>query len=53
MQETIKQFTDYFGNFGYAFARVESRPEIDRSNNAGDARNDGCYLDHGGHVLIK
>ena len=32
--QTIKQFTDYFGNFGYAFARVESRPEIDRSNNS-------------------
>ncbi|MEI8324566.1 MAG: outer membrane protein assembly factor BamA [Betaproteobacteria bacterium] len=32
--QTIKQFTDHFGNFGYAFARVESRPEIDRSNNS-------------------
>ncbi len=32
--QTIKQFTEYFGNFGYAFARVESRPEIDRSNNS-------------------
>ena len=31
--KTSKAFTDYFGNFGYAFARVESRPEIDRSNN--------------------
>ena len=30
---TSKSFTDYFGNFGYAFARVEARPEIDRSNN--------------------
>ena len=31
--ETTKAFTDYYGNFGYAFARVEARPEIDRSNN--------------------
>ncbi len=31
--ETIKAFTDYFGNFGYAFAQVEARPEIDRTNN--------------------
>jgi outer membrane protein insertion porin family len=31
--ETTKAFTDYFGNFGYAFARVEARPEIDRANN--------------------
>ncbi len=30
---TSKAFTDYFGNFGYAFARVDARPEIDRSNN--------------------
>ncbi len=30
---TQKLFTDYFGNFGYAFARVEARPEIDRKNN--------------------
>jgi outer membrane protein insertion porin family len=30
---TTKAFTDYFGNFGYAFARVEARPEIDRVNN--------------------
>ncbi len=28
--ETNKAFTDYFGSFGYAFARVESLPEIDR-----------------------
>ena len=32
--QTIKKFTEYFGNFGYAFARVEARPEIDRSNNS-------------------
>lgn len=31
--ETVKAFTDYFGNFGYAFAQVEARPEIDRTNN--------------------
>jgi outer membrane protein insertion porin family len=31
--KTTKAFTDYFGNFGYAFARVEARPEIDRANN--------------------
>lgn len=31
--KTSKAFTDYFGNFGYAFARVEARPEIDRVNN--------------------
>jgi outer membrane protein insertion porin family len=30
---TSKAFTDYYGNFGYAFARVEARPEIDRVNN--------------------
>ena len=31
--ETTKAITDYFGNFGYAFARVEARPDIDRSTN--------------------
>ena len=30
---TTKAFTDYFGTFGYAFARVEARPDIDRTNN--------------------
>lgn len=30
--KTTKAFTDYFGNFGYAFARVESVPDIDRVN---------------------
>lgn len=31
--KTTKAFTDYFGNFGFAFARVEARSEIDRANN--------------------
>ncbi len=31
--ETTKAFTDYFASFGYAFANVEARPEIDRANN--------------------
>jgi outer membrane protein insertion porin family len=30
---TTKLFTDYFGKFGYAFANVEARPDIDRTNN--------------------
>ncbi|MCT9809148.1 outer membrane protein assembly factor BamA [Acidovorax sp. Be4] len=30
---TTKAFTDHFGNFGFAFARVEAVPEIDRANN--------------------
>jgi outer membrane protein insertion porin family len=31
--ETTKVFTDYFGKFGYAFARIDVQPEIDRVNN--------------------
>jgi outer membrane protein insertion porin family len=31
--QTTKAFTDYFGNFGFAFARAEARTEIDRINN--------------------
>ena len=31
--ETSKAFTDYFGTFGFAFARIEAIPEIDRVNN--------------------
>lgn len=31
--ETTKAFTEHFGNFGFAFARVEMVPEIDRSTN--------------------
>ncbi len=30
--ETTKAFTNYFGNFGFAFAKVEATPEIDRAN---------------------
>ena len=30
---TTKAFTDYFGVFGFAFAKVEAVPEIDRANN--------------------
>ena len=33
VSETTKAFTDYFGKFGFAFARVEAKPEIDRLNN--------------------
>ncbi|MBJ2155590.1 outer membrane protein assembly factor BamA [Variovorax sp. IB41] len=29
---TTKAFTDYFGTFGYAFARVKAEPEIDRAS---------------------
>lgn len=29
--ETAKRFTDLFGLYGYAFARIEPRPEIDRA----------------------
>jgi outer membrane protein insertion porin family len=31
--ETTKAFSDYFGSFGFAFARVEAVPQIDRSTN--------------------
>ncbi len=31
--KTTKAFIDYFGNFGFAFARVQARSEIDRANN--------------------
>ncbi len=30
--QTSRAFVDRFGTFGYAFAKVESRPEIDRVN---------------------
>lgn len=31
--QTTKAFTDYFGNFGFAFARSEAIPTIDRATN--------------------
>jgi outer membrane protein insertion porin family len=31
--QTIKAFTEYYGSFGFAFARVDAKPEIDRVNN--------------------
>jgi outer membrane protein insertion porin family len=31
--ETTKAFNEYFGTFGFAFARVEAIPEINRSTN--------------------
>ena len=33
VSQTTKAFTDYFGKFGFAFARVQSVPDIDRSTN--------------------
>lgn len=33
VSQTSKAFTDYFGKFGFAFARVQSVPDIDRSTN--------------------
>ncbi|MDO9400764.1 MAG: outer membrane protein assembly factor BamA [Polaromonas sp.] len=31
--QTVKAFTEYYGSFGFAFAKVEGKPEIDRVNN--------------------
>lgn len=31
--QTTKAFNEYFGNFGFAFARTEVRTEVDRSKN--------------------
>lgn len=31
--ETTKAFSDYFGSFGFAFAKVDAVPEIDRTSN--------------------
>jgi outer membrane protein insertion porin family len=31
--QTTKAFTDYYGNFGFAFARVDARTDIDRTTN--------------------
>jgi len=33
VQETAKAISDHFGRFGYAFASVDVRPEIDRARN--------------------
>jgi outer membrane protein insertion porin family len=33
VSQTTKAFAEYFGSFGYAFARVEAVPEVDRVNN--------------------
>ncbi|TSE25482.1 Outer membrane protein assembly factor BamA [Tepidimonas sediminis] len=33
VEQTVKAFTDHFGQFGYAFARVEALPELDRERN--------------------
>jgi len=33
VSETVKAFTDYYSNFGFAFAKVEAVPEVDRANN--------------------
>ncbi|GGH56083.1 outer membrane protein assembly factor BamA [Comamonas phosphati] len=33
VSQTIKAFTDYYSNFGFAFAKVEAVPEVDRANN--------------------
>lgn len=31
--QTVKAFTEYYGSFGFAFAKVDAKPEIDRANN--------------------
>ena len=31
--QTVKAFTEYYGSFGFAFARVDAKTEIDRDNN--------------------
>lgn len=31
--QTTKAFSDYYGTFGFAFAKVDAVPEIDRANN--------------------
>jgi len=30
--QTVKAFTEYYGSFGFAFAKVEVLPEVDRAN---------------------
>ena len=32
VSETVRRFTDLYGQFGYAFARVDAQPRIDRDN---------------------
>ncbi len=32
VSQTTRAMTDRFGTFGYAFAKVEARPEVDRAN---------------------
>lgn len=31
--QTVKAFVEYYGSFGFAFAKVDAVPEIDRANN--------------------
>ncbi|HQS01416.1 MULTISPECIES: outer membrane protein assembly factor BamA [unclassified Polaromonas] len=31
--QTVKAFVEYYGSFGFAFAKVDAQPEIDRTNN--------------------
>ncbi|MDP3249558.1 MAG: outer membrane protein assembly factor BamA [Polaromonas sp.] len=31
--QTVKAFVEYYGSFGFAFAKVDAQPEIDRANN--------------------
>jgi len=33
LTDTVKAFTDFFGEFGYAFAKVDAVPQIDRDKN--------------------
>ena len=33
VSDTIKAFNDYYANFGFAFAKVEAVPEVDKANN--------------------
>ena len=33
VSDTVKAFTDYFGEFGYAFAKVDAVPQVDREKN--------------------
>lgn len=36
LAETVKSFTEHFGNYGFAFAQVEATPQIDRTNDRVD-----------------